>query len=620
MKNHIIAALSIWLLSACGGSDDGDAVQPPINDNDQIEFIGETSGNLGQSLAIWASVEGQLSRNLSYQWRQTAGPQTFIADPKSPIAAATFNQTGNYGFEVTITDTSGNRITDEVMVSINNDAQSINVNRDHMVAQGNKVSLRLYSDALPSNVTWQQTGGPSVDLLLNADQTLATFDAPDVTSDTLLSFSVSAQVNGTTSEDSVHTLVTAEQGITTPYQVFEDRVARVYAYKQDSPYAANLPRCIYSNQIPEGFCNIEDIPLIGNGQSAPSLDDIMDKVIVSHDWMGENFEAFLTNYDSSGDLKRLLGATSAIVISYDVRPSFYWPGTAAIHLDPEDLWLTPEQRDTINEAPDYRADFGNELQFLMIWRYVKGQDYASRFRPREARSSRAMAELEPDLASLLYHELAHANDYLPPSVHASIQGPSLWDDIARRLNNGTIISDQISRDYPLASQQMLDLAAVRFAGQSPNATQKAYQPSDVTSFFEPDSATDFYSYSSTREDTAMMFEEAMMAHRYNIRRDVAVTNSPEVINSATVIVDWGQRGRVGEDKMQQRASATIAAFLPNLDANAVIAGLADPVPMRSGDSWIDNLNLSGVSSNARQLSSRMTPPLEWEPRIQVGRH
>ena len=73
---------------------------------------------------------------------------------------------------------------------------------------------------------------------------------------------------------------------------------------------------------------------------------------------GQRFKEFLETMDPHGDFKNLLRATTAIVISYDVRPSYYWVVTGAIHLDPDNLWLTPDERDTINQAPDYRASFG----------------------------------------------------------------------------------------------------------------------------------------------------------------------------------------------------------------------------------------------------------------------
>ena len=132
-------------------------------------------------------------------------------------------------------------------------------------------------------------------------------------------------------------------------------------------------------------CTFEDTSDCTDNDALPTVDDIMKKVIVSHDWMGSQFEKFLQDYDEFDDFKNLLRAVTAVVISYDIRPSFYNPTTGAIYLDPDDLWETPAQRDTINSAPDYRSGFGSELQFEMPWRYVKDNDYAYFYYPSRYR-------------------------------------------------------------------------------------------------------------------------------------------------------------------------------------------------------------------------------------------
>ncbi|MGS0729032.1 hypothetical protein ACVBKF_22725, partial [Shewanella sp. 0m-11] len=252
----------------------------------------------------------------------------------------------------------------------------------------------------------------------------------------------------------------------------------------------------YSNQLQQS-CNISRLPLIGQ-KSGIDKQAILDRVLVSHQWMGENFEHFLENLDPNSDFATLLQSVTAVVISYDVRPSFYWVVTGAIYLDPNDLWLLAQERDTINEAPDYRSAFGNDLNFLMPWRYVKNNSYTSYITPRNVRVDRTAEQMMPDLASLLYHELAHANDFFPNSVHASLSGPTLLDDYFRRSDAKQLVSDQLTALYPLNSQEMTNLAEVSFKGETANDPQKAYIAADITSFFSPDRASDYYAYSTKR--------------------------------------------------------------------------------------------------------------------------
>ncbi|MDP0964773.1 hypothetical protein Q6264_28200, partial [Klebsiella pneumoniae] len=86
---------------------------------------------------------------------------------------------------------------------------------------------------------------------------------------------------------------------------------------------------------------------------------------------GQRFEAFLREQDAHGDFRRLLNATTAIVIGGRVRPSFYWNATGAIYLDADYLWQTPQERDTVSEAPDPRSNFAADLAFKTLWRYVQ---------------------------------------------------------------------------------------------------------------------------------------------------------------------------------------------------------------------------------------------------------
>lgn len=447
------------------------------------------------------------------------------------------------------------------------------------------------------------------------------FTAPTVTQDTITRLKVNANVNGNQLSDDVFVLTTSAPAISSPY--FDTSVARTHAYRPDSPYANVLANCVYSNQLNDS-CTINTLPLIGQTSSDLNRETILNRVLVSHDWMGDNFAAFLAQMDPDSDFARLLQSVTAVVISYDVRPSFYWVVTGAIYLDPNDLWLTPSQRDTINEAPDYRSNFGNDLNFVMPWRYVKDNQYASLGVPITVRANRTLAQINPDLASLLYHELAHANDFFPRSVHATLTGPRLLDDYSRRNASKSLISDQVSNTYPLTSTEMMGLANVSFLGAAASNVQKAYQASDVSTFFSTDIASDFYAYSSTREDTAMLFEEAMMSYRYQILRDVAVTNKPAILTADSLIIDWGQRGRIAQDSLENRAALVIDEMLPELNGISLIESLPEPMNMVQGQSWRQTLAISPANthlkgqSNAAAINAESR--FEAELRLSGDRH
>lgn len=374
---------------------------------------------------------------------------------------------------------------------------------------------------------------------------------------------------------------------------FDEPIVSTYAYKSDSPYAGDLSDCTYSNQLTQS-CAFSRLPLVAQSMadslSTPTIEEIMDRVVVSHDWMGENFEQFLRDYDHNDDFKKMLRATTAVVIASDVRPSFYWAATGAIYLDPETLWLTPAQRNVIDTAPDYRSGFGAELQFVMPWRYTKDNNYAWAFYPQDEEVTRSFDDIEYDFASLLYHELAHANDYFPSTEWHS---HNMSTSVLEAAVSSDLESDALTQSYPLVSQEMLDLATVRFRGEDASNTQKAYTPEDVASFFSQDSATDFYAYTTPAEDYAMLFEELMMAARYQVYRDVAVTNLPqgENVSGVDYIVTWGERRRMTDSDIQPRVIFATNRILPDFDARSALENTPARVSMRVGDNWIENLVL-----------------------------
>ena len=172
---------------------------------------------------------------------------------------------------------------------------------------------------------------------------------------------------------------------------------------------------------------------------------------------------------------------------------------------------------------------------------------------------------------------------------------------------------------------MFNLAKVSFKGDTANSVQKAYMPDDITQFFSNDIASDYYAYSSTREDVAMLFEESMMSHRYGILRDVGITDRPENATAQTIIVDWGQRGRIGQNSLQDRAAFVLESIFPAMNGANLISNLPTPIAMTKGESWSENLTISLLeksqkSSSSQQHSTSEESRVHPEIRVSGDRH
>jgi hypothetical protein len=619
MNKALLALVCTGLLNACG-SDGAQSVNKPttpepvvptspstgveIIDNSIIAYDEESK--TGQPIDLFLYFPDNKLSNV--QWKQATGTALELIATNSKGLAFTPSGAGDYGFEVTFNiHTSEDAFSTETLthsVSVSDDNTYIGARFGHVVVEGNKVSLRAeLNDSLDkSNLVWQQLSGPSVTFTDEDTQgDLAVFfNAPNVAKDTLIEFQVSASNNTSTYTDTVAVLIEDSTTINSN-AYFDERVATVFPFNENSPHKNNLVPCVYSNTLTSS-CTLGKLPLIAQETTKPSLEDIMDRVVVSHQWMGERFKIFLKTYDVNNDFKNLLRATTAIVISYDVRPSFYWAATGAIYLDPDNLWLLKSERDTINEAPDYRANFGNELNFALPWRYVKNNEYAYSFVEDDVRTDRTAEDGLYRLTSLIYHELAHANDFFPSSKWATHSSNTRILDAA--IDKNTPESNGLSIAYPLRSQEMKNLAQVSFHGESANNTQKSYLPEDVANFFNQDIAPQYYNYSSEREDYAMLFDGLMLKARYGIDRDVAITNAPQgdVIYAKDYIVTWGQRGRIGDESIKARATYVVNRILPEFtEAARFIEDLPVPIAMIVGNNWAQNLTISPVVAAAEAL-------------------
>ena len=586
-----------------------------------------TSVALGKNAA--ATVAGCSGAITAPRWTQTGGPAVVLLADKTQTISFDPPEAGNYSFQVAFTDPSGTPRTESVSISATGTlpATRLVLRASHSVRMGGRVSVRAWptlaaGDAVQS-VTWTQQDGPTV-LLEDSDGQAALFQAPEVTRDTLIRFRATLRTaNGFTDSDDVLVLVERQQQ--TPLGDSQavwsgSHVSRVHAYRAASPYANVLARCVYEASLRytgtnANVCALSTLPFLAQETQGamPSVEQVMNRVVVSHDWLGRNFENFLRTQDARGDFRRMMNSVTAIVLGTQVRPSFYYVLTGAIYLDGDNFWLTPEERDTVNEAPDFRSDFDRELQYGGLWRYVQNnQSVFAYFDPR-SRVARSVDYLQNESGWLMYHELGHALDFLPPSQYASLDNSvSAWANIAPRYSARQLTSDVVPAAYPLTSTIMRELGQVKFQRAATTAAQRAYTPLDVAGFFSADIATDEYSYSTPREDTAMTLEEFLMSHRLGLRRDKAITDKiTSSTTASTLIVRWGQRGRIGEPAIKPRAKAIVQQLAPWVDPLEVDR-LAPPIALRAGESWSANLALPAPPGESAFLID--TPPT----REQIG--
>lgn len=611
-------------LSACGGSsNDGqtagreelpppvitESVGPidPIATFGNIELYGDTALNTNGSYGF-SLVTSDNSTITSVQWQQTSGPALSLLASNSQTIGFDALEAADYTLQARVETSSGTReITHEFSVQESNSAVA-NVRLDHTVTERGKVSLRVDSfshDISTASVVWRQVAGPSV-LDAEGQNNRFFFNAPAVNGDSVTQFEATVTFeDGSVAIDHSIVMINDAQIDESAYFPNSNIIASedVYSFNQDSPYRTAIESCIYTNTL-NSTCTFGTLPLIGQRTMTPTIDDIMDRTLVSHDWMGQRFREYLEQSAAGPDMLNLMRGVTAVVISYDVRPSFYWAATGAIYLDARNFWVTPQERDTLNEVPDFRSSFGNVLGFRVAWRYVKdnepympGQAFSS-----AQRESRTFDALEADISWLMYHELGHANDFFPFSAWSTLSNSD--DPLSYFRNNGTN-SDVMISSFPLSSSQMKGLAQVSFAGETATDTQKNYMADSIQTFFEPDISSSYYSYLNEREDFATLFERFMMQYRLGASADLGIYNTQD---NSDVLITWGQRDRFNHPSIQARTRFTVSSILPELGNIAQLqAELPAPMLLRPNVSWFDNIDLRDVDQNGAPLQLIRVP-------------
>lgn len=379
-----------------------------------------------------------------------------------------------------------------------------------------------------------------------------------------------------------------------------------YAYNNEGAYASVLKDCVLTGTVSDS-CTLETLPFIGQ-EGSSDISAIMDRVLVTHSWMGLRFEEML--HQLPDDLLPLFGSTTAIFIGSYLRPSYYSTLNGAIHIDPNFLWLTRQEKATISQQRDPRQDFGAELQFDAFRRFVRDQNNAWESYSLSDSSEREHQDILLSLARVLYHELSHANDFMPHSelsgLDSSLRVIDAIDSVRENWVYRTLVANQ-----PLNSDFLKSLARVRYRNNPPSEEEKSAEAEYVGALMQNDGANYFYGYYTDREDLAGLFEAVMMKLNFDVDMDFAFVTNPGGASPrcSEYVVGWGVRGRLGDPLVASRARLVVNRILSDtqrVESMLNEQALMTQQYMRPGDDWCSNLILDDVSVGASQKAHEKT--------------
>lgn len=385
----------------------------------------------------------------------------------------------------------------------------------------------------------------------------------------------------------------------------------LYTYRDSSPFAEVLKSCALASNY-ETSCTLDTLPFIIQATPEFSREDIMDRLLVTHEWMGKRFEALLM--DAPESMIPLFGSVTAISIGSTVRPSFYWSLNGAIRLDPAGMWLSNAEKSNVSIQKDFRSDFGAELQFWSLGALRKGASRAFDFYNLTDTRERKLADIIIPNYSLWYHELAHAVDFLPhDSVPFLVSNLKASDALFK--NQNFFLSPQLNIQFPLRSEVLRSLGDVSFGGSNATNEQKNFTPTYVGSEMANDGAVQYYSYNSFREDFATLFEKAMMKREFDIDYYIGYVEkpiNPESYSCSELTVGWGVKNRLADPLVHSRATWVVnSIYGPDSELDQFFADSAGrQLPMTAGVDWCANRD--GTTKNASEVQSRSRPSFDLE--------
>ncbi len=408
----------------------------------------------------------------------------------------------------------------------------------------------------------------------------------------------------------------SESSIHAPEQAATER--ELFAYDFESAYANVMPKCVKA-ETAEQACTLQELPILADqlGPGAePRISDIMTRVVSSHLWMSVRFREVLEQMPTAS--LRLFRPVTAIVIASDIRPSYYSSGTGAIYIDPANLWLTLYEKGTVDKDEDYRSNFDRDLRFASLLRYVSGNQRAWAYYSLYDQSTRNIYNITLPMAQVLFHELAHANDFLPPAQLAALPRHLKVFEAIDVLYEGTV-AERLHAEYPLTSEMMKGLAGVMYYGKRANAQQRGLTAEQVGAEFERDHANYDYAYASSHEDVAMLFEEVMLKHYFGIDSEIAYADllSPDAFYCNEIVVRWGYRNRVGDASVRPRASFVLQHILGQSAVSGYFTRMPEPLPLTYGNDWCSVSSPRGsvnTAASGELVKPSAVPPSDFGPR------
>ena len=343
--------------------------------------------------------------------------------------------------------------------------------------------------------------------------------------------------------------------------------AQLMVFKPDSIYSQKLLNCSFPD-TEEKSCIVKDLPLLGMNAQKISVNDILNRTLVTHQFLGEKFKQVLLKIPP--DTLALFGAVNGIVISSEVTTNAYWARSGFIYLSARLFCRSKDECQTLSKE--------NDSQKLPV-KFVN--DYVHNQKSIWDESIQDDQILLYKVAATLFHELAHANDYFEPSYVRSndFAIEKSYDELTfERMTVRQMVSLRIPARPK--STRLENLANIIYKNKEMTADDLSLSPQSIADEFLAENTNDLYSHINHEEDMARLVEEALMLTYFNIPRLIVFTDK-----SNSIV--YAEKRRVARPNLRTRVLFAIEKSFSKPVADKVKEKLEDmkPVVFPANSTW-----------------------------------
>ncbi|SMF65289.1 hypothetical protein [Pseudobacteriovorax antillogorgiicola] len=317
---------------------------------------------------------------------------------------------------------------------------------------------------------------------------------------------------------------------------------RVWAL-DSSPYQDKLEDCVYRNE-PDKACSYLTLPPLGQ-EEVLDRTAIEARVVASDPWLRAQFVSFMDRVPES--LWPLFAPVTAIVLSRNLSHSFFWALNGVLYLDANLFWQELEESYQVPVKSRLHNGFAGYSYYLEV---VRTPEISGDL-------PRTEDEIWPNFASELFHQLAHANDFMGTDMSAAYAGITPYQLAVNRMDQRLHDGLGITLNAPT-----LTALARNIVYQEYSSLLLGVDVETVESLWQESEATHFLSFLSPEEDFAYLVQSLILDQYLDVEEQIyLVPKGQELDENGLVGIAWGASRWVRNEDVFRRAQIALSSIL-----------------------------------------------------------